>query len=93
VASFARPDRSSCSPIESPWAAPAVLLPIALLGFASAGGKEGERASADLLRPLDLDKRSEQLSRQGTDLLEAYRRRMVDEIDPNHQGRASWMPC
>jgi len=68
---------------------PLLLLPVAL--WLRERGKEGERASADLLRPLELDKRSEQLSRQGTDLLEAYRRRMVDEIDPNHQSGTSWM--
>jgi len=74
---------------KSAWL-PLLILPIAL--WLRERGKEGERASADLLRPLELDKRSEQLSRQGTDLLEAYRRRMVDEIDPNHQNGASWLP-
>jgi len=69
---------------------PLLLLPIAL--WLRERGKDGERASADLLRPLDLDKRSEQLSRQGTDLLEAYRRQMVDNIDPNRQGGSGWMP-
>jgi hypothetical protein len=74
---------------KSAWL-PLLLLPIAL--WLRERGKEGERASADLLRPLDLNKRSEQLSRQGTDLLEAYRRRMVDEIDPNRRSGASWLP-
>ena len=69
---------------------PLLLLPIAL--WLRERGKDGERASAELLRPLDLDKRSEQLSRKGTDLLESYRRRMVDDVDPNRQSRGSWMP-
>jgi len=73
---------------KSAWL-PLALLPIAL--WLRERGKEGERASAELLAPLDLDKRSQQLSRQGTDLLEAYRRRIVDDIDPNRQG-GSWMP-
>jgi CBS domain-containing protein len=74
---------------KSPWL-PLVLLPVAL--WLRERGKEGERASADLLRPLDLDKRSEQLSRQGTDMLESYRRQLVDEIDPNRRSRGSWLP-
>jgi CBS domain-containing protein len=69
---------------------PLLLLPIAL--WLRERGKDGERASAELLRPLDLDKRSEQLSRKGTDLLESYRRRMIDDVDPNRQSRGSWMP-
>jgi CBS domain-containing protein len=73
---------------KSAWL-PLVLLPIAL--WLRERGREGERASAELLAPLDLDKRSQQLSRQGTDLLEAYRRRIVDDIDPNRHG-GSWMP-
>jgi len=74
---------------KSAWL-PFLLLPVAL--WLRERGKEGERASADLLRPLDLDKRSERLSRQGTDLLEAYRRRVVDDIDPNRQSGSGWMP-
>jgi len=74
---------------KSAWL-PLLLLPIAL--WLRERGKDGERASADLLRPLDLDKRSEQLSRQGVDLLEAYRRRVVDDIDPNRQSGSSWLP-
>jgi len=69
---------------------PLVLLPIAL--WLRERGKDGEHASAELLKPLDLNKRSQQLSRQGTDLLEAYRRKMVDEIDPNQQSGSSWLP-
>lgn len=74
---------------KSAWL-PLALLPVAL--WLRERGKEGERASADLLRPLDLDKRSEQLSRQGVDLLEEYRRRMIDDIDPNRQSGSGWMP-
>lgn len=74
---------------KSTWL-PLVILPIAL--WLRERGKDGERASAELLRPLDLNKRSEQLSRQGTDMLEAYRRRMVDEIDPNRHSRGGWLP-
>jgi CBS domain-containing protein len=73
---------------KSAWL-PLALLPIAL--WLRERGKEGERASAELLAPLDLDKRSRRLSRQGTDMLEAYRRQIVDDIDPNRQG-GSWMP-
>lgn len=73
---------------KSAWL-PLALLPIAL--WLRERGKDGERASAELLAPLDIDRRSERLSRQGHDLLEAYRRRIVDDIDPNrHSG--SWVP-
>jgi len=68
---------------------PLLMIPIAL--WLRERGADGERASADLLRPLNLDKRSEDLSRQGMDMLEAYRRRMIDDIDPN-RGGSSWMP-
>jgi CBS domain-containing protein len=68
---------------------PLALLPLAL--WLRERGKDGERASAEMLAPLDLDKRSQQLSRQGHDMLEAYRRRIVDDIDPNRQS-GSWMP-
>jgi len=68
---------------------PLLMIPLAL--WLRDRGKEGERASAELLRPLNLDKRSEELSRQGVDMLEAYRRRMIDDIDPN-RGGSSWMP-
>jgi CBS domain-containing protein len=74
---------------KSAWL-PLLLLPIGL--WLRERGKEGERASAQLLQPLDLDKRSEQLSRQGADLLEAYRRRFIDEVDPNRQRGWSWSP-
>jgi len=73
---------------KSAWV-PLALLPLAL--WLRERGKDGERASAQLLAPLDLDKRSQQLSRQGHDMLEEYRRRIVDDIDPNRQS-GSWMP-
>jgi len=60
---------------------PLLLLPIGL--WLRERGKEGERASEELLKPLNLEKRSERLARQGTDMLDAYRRRMVQDIDPN----------
>jgi len=74
---------------KSAWL-PLALLPIAL--WLRERGKEGERASEQLLRPLDLDKRSSRLARQGTDMLEAYRRRLIDEVDPNQQQGMSMMP-
>ena len=74
---------------KSAWL-PLVLLPIGL--WLRERGKEGERASADLLRPLDLDKRSERLARQGTDLLDQYRRQVVKEIDTGHRRGSNWTP-
>ncbi|MFN8637712.1 MAG: CBS domain-containing protein [Chloroflexota bacterium] len=65
---------------------PLLLLPVAL--WLRERGKDGERASEQLLEPLDLDRRSERLARQGTDLLEAYRRRLVGDLDPN--ARRGW---
>jgi CBS domain-containing protein len=65
---------------KSAWI-PLLLLPIGL--WLRERGKEGERASEELLKPLNLEKRSERLARQGSDLLDAYRRRMVREVDPN----------
>jgi len=73
---------------KSAWL-PLLLLPIGL--WLRERGKEGERASEQLLAPLELDKRSEQLSRQGADLLEAYRRRLIDDVDPNRQSGPGWM--
>src|SRR5207248_3142594 len=72
---------------KSAWL-PLALLPIAL--WLRERGKEGERASEQMLRPLDLNKRSERLTRQGANLLEAYRRRLVEEVDPNQQQGMGW---
>ena len=69
---------------------PLLLLPIGL--WLRERGKEGERASDELLKPLNLEKRSERLARQGTDLLNAYRRQMVREVDPNHGRGWGWTP-
>jgi CBS domain-containing protein len=74
---------------KSAWI-PLLLLPIGL--WLRERGKEGERASEELLKPLNLEKRSERLARQGTDLLEAYRRRMVKEVDPGHSRGRGWTP-
>lgn len=74
---------------KSAWL-PLLMVPIAL--WLRERGKEGERASEELLKPLDLNKRSEALSRQGIDMLEAYRRRIVDDIDPNRNSGSGWMP-
>ena len=73
---------------KSAWL-PLMLLPIGL--WLRERGKDGERASEELLKPLDLDKRSEQLSRQGMDLLESYRRRLIDDVDPNQSSGPSWI--
>lgn len=74
---------------KSAWL-PLVLLPIGL--WLRERGKEGERASEALLKPLNLEKRSERLARQGTDMLDAYRRRMIREVDPNHGRGWGWTP-
>jgi CBS domain-containing protein len=74
---------------KSAWI-PLAILPIAL--WLRERGKEGERASEELLRPLNLEERSERLARQGTDLLDAYRRRMVREVDPNANRGWGWTP-
>jgi CBS domain-containing protein len=74
---------------KSAWL-PLLLLPLGL--WLRERGKEGERASEQLLQPLHLGKRSEQLTRQGTDLLEAYRRRLVEDIDPNQHRGMGWTP-
>jgi CBS domain-containing protein len=74
---------------KSAWL-PLLLLPAAL--WLRERGKDGERASAELLRPLNLEKRSERLARQGTDMLDAYRRQMVRDIDPNAGRGWGWMP-
>jgi len=74
---------------KSAWL-PLLLLPVAL--WLRERGKDGERASDELLRPLDLEKRSERLARQGADLLEMYRRRLVSEVDPNASRGWGWTP-
>ena len=74
---------------KSAWL-PLLLLPLGL--WLRERGKEGERASEQLLQPLNLGKRSERLTRQGTDMLEAYRRRLIDEIDPNEHRGMGWTP-
>lgn len=74
---------------KSAWI-PLLLLPIGL--WLRERGKEGERASEELLKPLDLERRSQRLARQGTDLLDAYRRRMVREVDPNVGRGWGWTP-
>jgi len=56
---------------KSAWL-PLLLLPIGL--WLRERGKDGERASDELLKPLNLEKRSERLARQGADLLDSYRR-------------------
>jgi len=74
---------------KSAWL-PLMLLPIGL--WLRERGKEGERASEELLKPLNLEKRSERLARQGTDLLDMYRRQVVKEVDPNHRRGWGWTP-
>jgi len=74
---------------KSAWL-PLVLLPIGL--WLRERGKHGERASEELLKPLNLEKRSERLARQGTDVLDRYRRRAVREVDPNYSRGMSWTP-
>lgn len=76
---------------KSAWL-PLMLVPIAL--WLRERGKEGERASEELLRPLNLEKRSERLARQGTDWLDQYRRRALKEVDPDANkgwGWTSWL--
>ena len=74
---------------KSAWL-PLLLLPIGL--WLRERGKEGERASEELLKPLKLEKRSERLARQGTELLDSYRRRAVREVDPNYGRGMGWTP-
>lgn len=69
---------------------PLMLLPIGL--WLRERGKEGERASEELLKPLKLDKRSERLARQGAHLLDRYRHRMVKEVDPGYSRGWGWTP-
>lgn len=70
-------------------------LPLALIPIGLAlreYGKAGERASEQLLQPLDLDKRSQQLARQGTNMLDDYRKRLVREVDPSASKSWGWTP-
>lgn len=69
---------------------PLLLLPIGL--WLRERGKAGEQASAQLLEPLNLEGRSERLVRQGTEMLDQYRRRLVREIDPNQHRGMGWTP-
>ena len=66
---------------KSAWL-PLALLPLGL--YLREKGKAGERASEQLLQPLDLEKRSRQLTRQGSHLLDDYRKRLVREVDPSY---------
>lgn len=74
---------------KSAWL-PLALLPVGL--WLRERGKAGEQASAQLLQPLDIEKRSQMLARQGTDLLDEYRKRLVRDIDPGHDQGGSWTP-
>jgi CBS domain-containing protein len=74
---------------KSAWL-PLALLPIGL--WLRERGKAGEEASAQLLQPLDLDRRSQKLARHGADLLDQYRKRMVRDIDPNQHKGFGWTP-
>lgn len=76
---------------KSAWL-PLALLPLGL--YLREKGKAGERASEALLQPLDLEKRSKMLTRQGTDLLDGYRKRLVREVDPSYDkgwGMTPWL--
>jgi CBS domain-containing protein len=75
---------------------PLAILPVAL--WLRENGKAGERASQQLLEPLNLEKRSKVLARQGSDLLDAklqeYRKRLVKEVDPSYNrgwGMTPWL--
>jgi len=74
---------------RAPWL-PFVLLPIGL--WLRERGKAGERASEDLLEPLELEKRGKYLARQGGDLLEDYSRRWIREVDPTADRGWGWTP-
>lgn len=76
---------------KSAWL-PLALLPLGL--YLREKGKVGERASEQLLQPLDLEKRSRKLTRQGSDLLDDYRKRLVREVDPSYNkgwGMKPWL--
>jgi CBS domain-containing protein len=71
---------------RSPWL-PFLMVPIAL--WLRERGRAGAQASEQLLEPLNLDRRSQRLARQGGDLLEDYSRRWVRQVDPNAR-RSGW---
>jgi len=71
---------------RSPWL-PFLMLPIALL--LRERGRAGAQASEQLLEPLNLDRRSQRLARQGGDLLEDYSRRWIRQVDPTAR-RSGW---
>lgn len=76
---------------KSAWL-PLALLPLGL--YLREKGKAGERASEALLQPLDLEKRSRDLTRQGTHLLDNYRKQLVREVDPSYSkgwGVTPWL--
>jgi len=73
----------------SPWL-PFVLLPIGL--WLRERGKAGERASEQLLEPLELESRSKRLARQGGQMLEDYSSRWMREFDPSARRGWSWTP-
>jgi len=64
---------------------PLALLPLGL--YLREKGKAGERASEQLLQPLKLEKRSRELTRMGSDLLDDYRKRLVREVDPAYNNK------
>lgn len=75
---------------KSAWL-PLALLPLGL--YLREKGKAGERASEQLLQPLNLEKRSRDLTRQGSDLLDDYRKRLVREVDPAYTNKGwGWAP-
>jgi CBS domain-containing protein len=74
---------------KSAWL-PLALLPLGL--YLREKGKAGERASDALLQPLDLEKRSRDLTRQGSHMLDDYRKRLVREVDPAYNKGWGWTP-
>jgi len=74
---------------RSPWL-PFVLLPVGL--WLRERGKAGERASDQLLEPLDLESRSQKLARQGAQMFEDYSRRWIREVDPTVDRSWGWTP-
>src|SRR5438270_198988 len=74
---------------RSPWL-PFLLLPIAL--WLRERGKAGAQASEQILEPLELDRRSRRLARQGGDMLEDYSQRWIRQVDPTAQHGWGWTP-
>lgn len=72
---------------KSAWV-PFALLPIAL--WLRQRGKDGERASDQLLAQLHLEKRSQRLARKGADLFEKRGRQMIHEYDPLRDDDSGW---